>query len=215
MSQISVSPSGLVWAVTWNGKALVRLGVSRINPTGKWNISLTQPEHSRLENHVIGTVWSEVDSPDPSSHLSHICVGESAVWALSRDRQVWFRNGVRASSAKDSESLAKGSKWIEMVGELQMLSLGPGDQVLGITDDEDHHIVFRTGVNPSDLSGKTWKAISAAQIRPRSQSQSSTASSNSSAAVYSDNFAKIPEESPEIRPNVASGKKPTKNTALQ
>ncbi|XP_059099157.1 tectonin beta-propeller repeat-containing protein-like isoform X1 [Tigriopus californicus] len=185
VSQISVSPSGLVWAVTWNGKALVRLGVSRINPTGM--------------------VWSEVESPDPSSQLSHICVGESAVWALSRDRQVWFRNGIRAASAKDSESLAKGSKWIEMVGELQMLSLGPGDQVMGITDDEDHQIVLRTGVNPSDLSGKTWKAISATPIRPRSQSQSSTASSNSSAAVYSDNFAKIPEESPDIRPNVASG----------
>ncbi len=34
VGQISVSPSGLVWAVTLNGNALVRLGVSRMEPRG-------------------------------------------------------------------------------------------------------------------------------------------------------------------------------------
>ena len=29
VGQISVAASGLAWAVTWNGKALIRLGVSR------------------------------------------------------------------------------------------------------------------------------------------------------------------------------------------
>ena len=70
-----------------------------------------------------------MDSPDPASHISHVSVGENAVWALSRDRRVWFRNGIRAASCGESESLAKGSKWIEMVGELHMLSIGPGNQV--------------------------------------------------------------------------------------
>ena len=109
--QISTSPSGLVWAVTWDGRALVRLGVSRLDPAG--------------------TGWGEVDAPaDGKSPLSHVGVGENAVWALSRDRRVWFRNGIRAaaSSGGDNESMARGTKWIEMVGELSMISVGPGDQ---------------------------------------------------------------------------------------
>ena len=112
ISQISSSASGLVWAVTWNGKALVRTGVCRLDPTG--------------------TGWCEVDAPGGprnSGGLSHLCVGESSVWALSRDRRVWFRNGIRSSAAGDSESMAKGTKWVEMVGELRMISIGPGDQV--------------------------------------------------------------------------------------
>ena len=109
ISQVATSPSGLVWAVTWNGRALVRLGVSRLDPAG--------------------TGWAEVEAPaDGKSPLSHVSVGENAVWALSRDRRVWFRNGIRAASSGESESMARGTKWIEMVGELSMISVGPGDQ---------------------------------------------------------------------------------------
>ena len=46
-----------------------------------------------------------------------------------RDRRVWFRNGVRSSSSGDNENLAKGTKWLEMVGEMHMITLGIGDQV--------------------------------------------------------------------------------------
>jgi tectonin beta-propeller repeat-containing protein 1 len=34
VNQISVGPTGLVWAVLWNGRALVRAGVTRESPTG-------------------------------------------------------------------------------------------------------------------------------------------------------------------------------------
>jgi tectonin beta-propeller repeat-containing protein 1 len=39
VNQISVGPTGLTWAVLWNGRALVRAGVTRENPTGniQWN----------------------------------------------------------------------------------------------------------------------------------------------------------------------------------
>jgi hypothetical protein len=105
-------------------------------------------------------------------------VGENSVWALSRDRRVWFRNGVRAASSGDSESMAKGTKWIEMVGELIMISIGPGDQVFGITE-EEHAIVFRTGVSHSDASGKTWKPVTAQPGRMRNFSGCSSISSAS------------------------------------
>ena len=42
-----------------------------------------------------------------------------------------------------------------------MISVGPLDQVVGIQDDNDRPVVIRTGISPSDLSGKTWKVISA------------------------------------------------------
>jgi hypothetical protein len=44
---------GLVWAVTWQGSALVRLGVSLIEPTG---IS-----------------WAEVAPPAPHQPLRNVC----------------------------------------------------------------------------------------------------------------------------------------------
>lgn len=34
VKQISVGPTGLVWAVLWNGRALVRAGVTRESLTG-------------------------------------------------------------------------------------------------------------------------------------------------------------------------------------
>jgi Propeller len=51
-----------------------------------------------------------------------VSVGENVVWAISRDRKVWFRNGIHGGGAGESEALAKGTKWIEMVGNLQMIS---------------------------------------------------------------------------------------------
>ena len=146
-------------------RALVRLGVSRLDPAG--------------------TGWGEVDAPaDGKSPLSHVCVGENSVWALSRDRRVWFRNGIRAASSGDSESMARGTKWVEMVGELSMISVGPGDQVFGVTE-EDRGIVFRTGVaGASDPSGKTWKPVTAVPVRMRNFSTSSSVSAASSTPAH-------------------------------
>ena len=54
--------------------------------------------------------------------MSQVSVGENVVWAISRDRKVWFRNGIHGGGAGESEALAKGTKWIEMVGTLQTIS---------------------------------------------------------------------------------------------
>lgn len=35
ITQLSVSPSGVVWGVTWQGVAVVRIGVTFYEPTGK------------------------------------------------------------------------------------------------------------------------------------------------------------------------------------
>ena len=44
---------------------------------------------------------------------------------------------------------------------MTMISVGPLEQVVAIQDDNNRSIVIRTGVSNSDLSGKTWKVISA------------------------------------------------------
>ena len=94
VSQISVGPTGLVWAVTWHGKALVRLGVNRLDPTGQ--------------------SWSVLDPPGLSP-LSTVAVGNHVVWAVTRDKSVWFRNGIHGGGSGESEALARGVKWVGMV----------------------------------------------------------------------------------------------------
>ena len=46
-----------------------------------------------------------------------------------------------------------------MVGELGMVSVGGGDQVMGVEAGEDRGLVTRTGVSHSDVSGRTWARV--------------------------------------------------------
>ena len=46
-----------------------------------------------------------------------------------------------------------------MVGELGMVSVGGGDQVMGIEAGEERGLVLRTGVSHSDVSGRTWARV--------------------------------------------------------
>jgi len=108
VNQLSVGPTGLVWAVTWEGNALVRVGVTR--------------------DSLFGIDWVEVDAPEETK-LLQVSVGIDAVWAITRDYRVWFRKGVRGQSSGFNDNCATGSGWIEMVGEMSMLTLSPTDQV--------------------------------------------------------------------------------------
>nr|XP_044999157.1 tectonin beta-propeller repeat-containing protein 1 isoform X3 [Jaculus jaculus] len=95
----------------------------------------------------------------------HVSVGVSVVWAITKDHKVWFRRGVNSHNPC-------GTSWIEMVGEMMMVNVGLNDQVWGVGC-EDRAVYFRQGVTPSELSGKTWKAIVAGRENDRSHSGSS------------------------------------------
>lgn len=69
--QLSVGPTGLVWAVLLDGKALVRTGVTREN--------------------LQGDNWVKVTSPSTNLRMIQVSVGSSAVWAVTHDKQIWFR----------------------------------------------------------------------------------------------------------------------------
>ena len=185
VSQLSVGPSGLLWATTWHGRALVRTGVTRLEPCG--------------------VNWVIVDAPGPQSSLSHVTVGDNVVWAQSRDHKVWFRNGIRGSAAGDNESLAKGSKWVEMVGNMHMLSMGPRDQVIGILDEDRKTVVVRTGVTVSDPSGKTWKSLTVqgSGITPAMSIPRSSRAASESVSSEPSSFVSVTE--PANLPSVEQG----------
>ena len=73
----------------------------------------------------------EVGAPEDLK-LVHVSVGTNAVWAVTSDQRVWFRKGVRGESASTSEELARGSGWVEMVGNMTIVSVAANDQVCGI-----------------------------------------------------------------------------------
>ncbi|KAL3051202.1 hypothetical protein OYC64_001469 [Pagothenia borchgrevinki] len=153
--QISCGPGDLVWAVLWEGQLLVREGVSRDCPKG--------------------SSWVTVDSPSPDVGATHVAVGVNVVWALTKDNKVWFRRGINSHNPC-------GSGWINMVGEMIMINVGLNDQVLAISS-EDRAVYFRQGVTSSELSGKTWRAITVPRDGDRSHS-SASASSLQSAGIY-------------------------------
>ncbi|KAK6170342.1 hypothetical protein SNE40_018755 [Patella caerulea] len=135
---ISVGPTGLVWAVTWDGLVLVRLGINRDN--------------------VYGATWCEIPYPKENTRMMQIALGTNSLWALSREGKVWFRKGIDGDQAWFNKQSAIGTSWVEMVGEFCHISLTPNDQVfaIGLNDRKPY---FRTGVNASDLGGKTWQPL--------------------------------------------------------
>ncbi|RVE59393.1 hypothetical protein OJAV_G00188080 [Oryzias javanicus] len=151
--QISCGPGDLVWAVLWEGKLIVREGITRDCPKG--------------------LTWTVVEGPSPEVGASHVSVGNSVVWAVTKDNKVWFRRGVNSHNPC-------GSGWISMVGEMITISVGLHDQVWAVGG-EDRAVYFRQGVTVSELSGKTWRAISAPRDGERSHS---SASSQQSAGRY-------------------------------
>ena len=78
-----------------------------------------------------------------------------------------------------------------------MISVGPMDQVVGIQDDSDRAVVIRTGISPSDLSGKTWKVISAGKCEQPSL--------NLLNSVVASAINRPPPEEEQSKPQVTEG----------
>lgn len=150
--QLSVGPTGLLWATLLDGRALVRIGVTR--------------------DSLSGASWVEVRGPSSDSRLIHVAVGTSSVWAVTHHKQVFFRKGVKGEGSGVSEELAAGCGWVEMVGRMSMVSVTANDQVFGVGAD-DRLVYMRTGVTLADLTGKRWKALHAPLQVSRASSNAS------------------------------------------
>lgn len=157
--QICVGSTGMVWASTSSGRALVRSGVTRDSLSGK--------------------TWLEVSPPVSGSKIIQIGVGYNSVWCVTNDNHVWFRRGVSGSTAGISEESAVGSGWVEMIGNISHISVAQNDQVFAIGS-EDRALYFRSGVSDADLTGKKWKLIQSQMQMSRNSSNMSLCSRRSS-----------------------------------
>uniref|UniRef100_A0A4W3H8R3 Tectonin beta-propeller repeat-containing protein 1 n=1 Tax=Callorhinchus milii TaxID=7868 RepID=A0A4W3H8R3_CALMI len=161
--QISCGPGDLLCAVLWEGQLMVREGVNRENPKGN--------------------SWKIVEPPDSDNGIVHVSVGINVLWAISRDRRVWFRRGVCSENPI-------GAGWIGMNIEMVMLNVGLNDQVWGIGY-EDRTIYFRQGITPTEYSGKTWKPIVVNRETDRA-SHAGSANSLTSAGCFFGDEVRVP-----------------------
>lgn len=99
-------------------------------------------------------------------------MGSYAVWAVTQNRQVWFRKGVTAEGAGMSEECAAGCGWVEMVGRMSSVTVAANDQVWGVGAD-DRAVYFRTGVSVTDRTGKRWRMLHAPLQVSRASSSAS------------------------------------------
>lgn len=159
IKQISVSPSGLVWALLWTGRVIIRKGITKDCPTGE--------------------SWLEVKPPNDTKLLC-ISLGFNVAWAASSDTRVWFRKGIDGNSAGTSESAATGSGWLEIAGNMLHISVGINEQVFAIGE-SDKCIYWRSGITPSELTGKRWRRVQANMQLSRTSSSASVVSSVSNA----------------------------------
>eukprot|EP00058_Branchiostoma_floridae_P020595 XP_002606085.1 hypothetical protein BRAFLDRAFT_87995 [Branchiostoma floridae] len=63
-----------------------------------------------------------------------------------------------------------------MVGAMALISVGPNDQVWSLDANDRYMVYFRKGVTPSELSGKTWKALEISKGGPASMDSSVSSS---------------------------------------
>ncbi|CAH0406485.1 unnamed protein product [Chilo suppressalis] len=178
IKQISVGPTGLVWALLWHGRAIVRKGITKDCTTGDG--------------------WLEVKSPNETK-LSSVSVGYNAVWAVSSDARVWFRKGIDGTLAGSSEVAAMGNGWLEITGNMIHISVGRNDQVFAIGE-TDKSIYWRSGITPSELTGKRWRMVQANMQLSRTSSTASVMSSASNPKHHSLNT--LNETGPELKSNI-------------
>lgn len=118
LTQLSVGPTGLVWGVLFNGCAIVRSGVTRDRLSGESWLDVKPP----ISN-------NNGDIPGQNLLIVQLSVGTNSVWCVTNDNSVWFRRGIKGELAGINEDAAIGSGWVEMTGNISMVSVTSNDQV--------------------------------------------------------------------------------------
>ena len=100
-SQISIGPTGLVWAVTWQGKALVRTGTRHLFERERWFIltisfddrgNAVMPSGRELVHS--GATWRRKRQSVPCGGGRKLCVGREQRpqgMGAQRDQGIWLR----------------------------------------------------------------------------------------------------------------------------
>ncbi|KAL1459638.1 hypothetical protein WDU94_011602 [Cyamophila willieti] len=146
VKHISCGPAGLTWIVLWTGDLYVRTHVTTATPMGE--------------------DWVLVSPPSNESKVCHVSMGTHSVWVTTENHTVWFRRGVTSQDGC-------GTAWIEMSGKMKSVSVAPNDQVwaVGVSD---QLVYYRSGVTPTELTGRSWRPVKAPIQLSRHSTQSNS-----------------------------------------
>lgn len=175
-----------VWAVSSEGEALCRLGVTRLCPRGlSWqHVPCDQPlahisvggdeqsthvwaiardgsaflRHGLSRTCPTGTVWFHVESPRPNCPLKQISVGRHGVWAIDEKKRLWFREEIVAT-------FPEGTHWRKVDDSVQQISADCSDQLWAIvrvqeSDSSVDRIAKRIGIDAKNRVGTEWQFVS-------------------------------------------------------
>lgn len=123
IKSVSCGANKLLWALNYDGEVLIRSGITLDNP--------------------IGIEWLKVPLPKPGLQMNRISLGTNVVWALSSDRQLWFREGIPVGKVKSNDKCLVGSKWINVPGKMTAISAASDDSIWAISE-TDNKIYYRT-----------------------------------------------------------------------
>ncbi|XP_054159863.1 tectonin beta-propeller repeat-containing protein 1-like [Oppia nitens] len=172
-----------VWAVSADGHALCRLGVSRINPKGlSWeHVSCEQPlsdisvggygnfiqvwaiatDGSAFLRHGInrtspaGTVWFHVEAPRPQCPLTQISIGKNGVWVIDGKHRLWMREEI-------VDTFPEGTHWKKVDDNVIKISVNNCDDFWAIIRCQQNEsfvlrIAKRIGITSEVRMGTDWQ----------------------------------------------------------
>lgn len=130
--QVSVSSQGVPFVVTWTGSFLFRVG---------------QTPHN-----LAGTDWVEISGP--SGGLFQVSVGDSSMWALTRDKKCWTLKSTVQSIFKSNSTT---TEWLEIPGKMRCISVSRNDQTVLAVFEDDGILMVRHGITEDQKHGQQWK----------------------------------------------------------
>ncbi|CAG2179226.1 unnamed protein product, partial [Oppiella nova] len=171
------------WAVSGDGDALCRLGVSPLCPRGlSWqHVSCEQPfvdisvggndtfiqvwatardgsaflRHGISRTSPAGTVWFHIESPRPQCPLKRVCVGKSSVWAIDEKFRLWFREEI-------VPTFPEGTHWKKVDDCVHKISVNNCNELWAIVgtqhnDSFVYKIAKRIGICDELRVGSDWQ----------------------------------------------------------
>lgn len=138
-SYVSIGPDLKIWSIDIDGNVYYRGGVNR-------------------ENSFCGTSWIKINFDDKESKIEkfeQLSVGKYCVWAISRKKEIYFRENI-------SKSFPEGTNWIKIDSNFKYVSVNKHNHVFAITSETAYKpniLMMRKDVSNSNLKGTHWEQI--------------------------------------------------------
>ena len=139
-SHVSVSEKNRVWTIEMDQKKKDRFIGTQKDPMNK----MKDPKGYYVKSDITG-----------SGHFKMVAVGKAGVWAITKDKAVFFKRDSEEEPEKvEKEGLLKIWKRVEGA---ELVWIAVGTHVWGV--DSEKKVFFRTGVTLSQPSGVEWRKV--------------------------------------------------------